>query len=171
MGGRRRKHWGWGYEDEWPAPAELRGAWDDGKPDPYRAFENTGRAYLHFARTEPAYYSAMFEAGVALEGLLDRVPDVVGSGIVDGQLDLVVEADDAGDVAGHELGLGALVVERGDAGEPLFANPRNAAAGTMRNLEPSLVAKRGLSAFTYQVVGSTATPGTRSCSIRSKRSR
>src|SRR5882672_7475712 len=39
-----------------------------------------------------------------------------------------------------------------EAGEPLFANPRNAAAGTMRNLEPSLVAKRGLGAFTYQVV-------------------
>ena len=42
--------------------------------------------------------------------------------------------------------------EREDAGEPLFQNPRNAAAGTMRNLEPSLVAKRKLSAFTYQLV-------------------
>ena len=42
--------------------------------------------------------------------------------------------------------------EREDAGEPSFANPRNAAAGTMRNLQPSLVARRGLSAFTYQVV-------------------
>ena len=42
--------------------------------------------------------------------------------------------------------------EREAAGEPLFANPRNAAAGAMRNLDPALVAKRGLSAFTYQVV-------------------
>ena len=42
--------------------------------------------------------------------------------------------------------------EREDDGEPLFQNPRNAAAGTMRNLEPSLVAKRRLAAFTYQVV-------------------
>lgn len=42
--------------------------------------------------------------------------------------------------------------EREDAGEPLFANPRNAAAGTMRNLDPALVAKRGLSAFTYQLI-------------------
>ena len=42
--------------------------------------------------------------------------------------------------------------EREEDGEPLFANPRNAAAGTMRNLEPSLVARRNLSAFTYQVV-------------------
>ncbi len=42
--------------------------------------------------------------------------------------------------------------EREEEGEPLFQNPRNAAAGTMRNLAPSLVSKRGLSAFTYQVV-------------------
>src|SRR5581483_8898395 len=42
--------------------------------------------------------------------------------------------------------------EREAAGEPLFANPRNAAAGAMRNLDPALVAKRGLSAFTYQLV-------------------
>ena len=43
--------------------------------------------------------------------------------------------------------------EREQAGEPIFANPRNAAAGAMRNLDPALVAKRGLSAFFYQVVG------------------
>ena len=42
--------------------------------------------------------------------------------------------------------------EREHAGEPLFANPRNAAAGAMRNHDPSLVAKRGLRAFTYQVL-------------------
>jgi len=39
-----------------------------------------------------------------------------------------------------------------EAGAPLFQNPRNTAAGTMRNLDPALVAKRGLSAFTYQMV-------------------
>jgi len=42
--------------------------------------------------------------------------------------------------------------EREDLGEPLFQNPRNAAAGAMRNLDPGLVAKRRLSAFTYQIV-------------------
>jgi DNA ligase (NAD+) len=42
--------------------------------------------------------------------------------------------------------------EREDADEAAFANPRNAAAGTMRNLDPSLVAKRNLSAFVYQLV-------------------
>jgi DNA ligase (NAD+) len=48
--------------------------------------------------------------------------------------------------------------EREESGEPLFANPRNAAAGTMRNLDPSLVASRALGAFTYQVVRADARP-------------
>src|SRR3954466_1517716 len=42
--------------------------------------------------------------------------------------------------------------EREQAGEPLYANPRNVAAGTVRNLDPGLVARRKLGAFTYQVV-------------------
>src|SRR5579863_1930557 len=47
--------------------AHLEKAWDGGNPEPFRAFENVGRAYLSFARNEPAYYSAMFEAGVSLD--------------------------------------------------------------------------------------------------------
>ena len=42
--------------------------------------------------------------------------------------------------------------EREDADEPAFANPRNAAAGTMRSLDPAVAARRGLSAFVYQIV-------------------
>jgi DNA ligase (NAD+) len=42
--------------------------------------------------------------------------------------------------------------EREEHEEPPFANPRNAAAGTMRNLDPGMVAKRGLRAFVYQLV-------------------
>lgn len=42
--------------------------------------------------------------------------------------------------------------EQEEAGEPLYANARNTAAGTMRNLDPSLVARRRLSAWLYQVV-------------------
>jgi AcrR family transcriptional regulator len=45
----------------------LLRAWDDGKPKPSQAFDRMGKAYLHFARTEPAYYSAMFEAGIPLD--------------------------------------------------------------------------------------------------------
>jgi AcrR family transcriptional regulator len=40
----------------------LEKAWGDGGPDPVRALERVGRAYLDFARSEPAYYAAMFEA-------------------------------------------------------------------------------------------------------------
>ncbi len=42
----------------------LLRAWDEGKPDPLTAFERLGKAYLEFARKEPAFYSAMFEAGI-----------------------------------------------------------------------------------------------------------
>ena len=44
--------------------AMLAVAWNEGRPDPVSAFGNIGKAYLAFARTEPAYYSAMFEAGL-----------------------------------------------------------------------------------------------------------
>jgi AcrR family transcriptional regulator len=47
--------------------AALTGAWDDGRPEPFGAFERVGKAYLQFARAEPAYYSAMFEAGIPLD--------------------------------------------------------------------------------------------------------
>src|SRR3954464_9701353 len=47
--------------------AALEQAWDGGRPDTFAAFERLGRAYLAFARGEPAYYSAMFEAGIPLE--------------------------------------------------------------------------------------------------------
>ena len=48
--------------------------------------------------------------------------------------------------------------EMEDAGEPLFANARNTAAGTMRNLDPALVSKRGMSAFVYQLVSDDRSP-------------
>jgi len=47
--------------------SHLEAAWDDGRPEPFAAFENLGRAYLAFARGEPAYYSAMFEAGLSFD--------------------------------------------------------------------------------------------------------
>ena len=44
--------------------AMLTTGWAGGKPDSITAFNNVGRAYLAFARAEPAYYAAMFESGL-----------------------------------------------------------------------------------------------------------
>jgi AcrR family transcriptional regulator len=47
--------------------AVLSAAWDDGRPDTVSAFERVGKAYLAFAREEPAFYSAMFESGLPVD--------------------------------------------------------------------------------------------------------
>ncbi|MEO6487716.1 MAG: NAD-dependent DNA ligase LigA [Thermoanaerobaculia bacterium] len=43
--------------------------------------------------------------------------------------------------------------EAEEAGQPALANPRNAAAGSLRQKDPKLVAQRRLSAFVYHLVG------------------
>jgi AcrR family transcriptional regulator len=44
--------------------AALTRAWDAGRPDAFTALDRLGKAYLDFARAQPAFYSAMFEGGV-----------------------------------------------------------------------------------------------------------
>ncbi len=50
--------------------------------------------------------------------------------------------------------------EREEAGEPRFANPRNAGSGAIRQIDPEQVRKRGLRAFLYQLVSQDGTPET-----------
>jgi AcrR family transcriptional regulator len=45
---------------------QLATAWDEGRPNLRQAFERVGKAYLAFARDEPAYFSAMFESGLSV---------------------------------------------------------------------------------------------------------
>ncbi|WP_416896252.1 MAG: TetR/AcrR family transcriptional regulator [Minwuia sp.] len=76
----------------------LDEAWDDGRPEPVKAFDALGRAYLDFAREEPAYYVAMFEsqlapadypemnrAGDAAFGVLRRAAEAVAATMPEGR--------------------------------------------------------------------------------------
>jgi len=56
-----------------------------------------------------------------------------------------------GEVFMSREGLVKLNEQRAAAGEDLFANPRNAAAGSLRQLDPAITAKRPLQFFVYAV--------------------
>ncbi len=57
-----------------------------------------------------------------------------------------------GEVFLPKAAFAAMNAEREESGEPVFANPRNAAAGTIRMLDARTVAGRGLRAYLYQAV-------------------
>ncbi|RPJ01855.1 MAG: NAD-dependent DNA ligase LigA, partial [Candidatus Aminicenantes bacterium] len=71
-------------------------------------------------------------------------------------LPLVIEAEGEVEVRGEIYlpfaSFRKINREREEAGEALFANPRNAAAGSIRLLDPKLVASRNLSVFLYYLV-------------------
>jgi DNA ligase (NAD+) len=62
-------------------------------------------------------------------------------------LSLIVE----GEVYLSRKGFQKLNKEREKNGEPLFANPRNAAAGSIRQLDPAIAASRPLGVFLYDI--------------------
>lgn len=66
-------------------------------------------------------------------------------------IDLTVE----GEVYLTRSGLAALNKKREKAGQALFANPRNAAAGSIRQLDPAIAAERPLRAFFYDATQSS----------------
>jgi DNA ligase (NAD+) len=70
-----------------------------------------------------------------------------------------------GEVYLTKAGFEKLNVERKAAGEEQFANPRNAAAGSLKQLDPRMVARRPLDIVLYglgQIEGETAKPQTQS---------
>jgi DNA ligase (NAD+) len=75
------------------------------------------------------------------------------------KIDLVAE----GEVYLSRSGFVKLNEERKKNNEPLFANPRNAAAGSIRQLDPAVASKRPLGVFVYDVAHTSETmPGTQS---------
>ncbi len=56
-----------------------------------------------------------------------------------------------GEIYMTKSGFEKLNAERGKAGLPLFASPRNSAAGSVRQLDPKVTAARPLDAFWYQL--------------------
>src|SRR5216684_9378318 len=54
-----------------------------------------------------------------------------------------------GEVYMERAGFFAVNEERAAAGEPIFANPRNVAAGSLRQLDPATTARRPLKFFAY----------------------
>ncbi len=78
-----------------------------------------------------------------LQGDMDLLPD-----------QLVVR----GEVFLERSGFAELNRQRAEAGEALFANPRNAAAGSLRQLDPKVTATRPLRFFVYGTADSGAVP-------------
>jgi len=56
-----------------------------------------------------------------------------------------------GEVFLPKVGFNKLNQERAEEGQPLFANPRNAAAGSVRQLDPRITAKRPLDIYIYML--------------------
>jgi len=56
-----------------------------------------------------------------------------------------------GEVFMTKRGFERLNEERADAGQPLFANPRNSAAGSLRQLDPGITASRPLDLWVYSI--------------------
>lgn len=68
-------------------------------------------------------------------------------------LDYPAEFEIRGEVLMPWASFDRLNKEREEAGEPLMANPRNAASGTLKSKSSAVAAKRGLDAYLYYLLG------------------
>lgn len=65
-----------------------------------------------------------------------------------------------GEIVMYKADFEQLNKERSASGQPVFANPRNTAAGTIRQLDPRLVAQRPLTFHAYDIIQHPKLPST-----------
>ena len=82
----------------------------------------------------------------------DVTSNVITIKSVPSHIDLEGDFEIRGEVFMPKKSLLKLNKEREESGEPLFANARNAAAGSVRQLDSAVAASRGLDAFWYYFV-------------------
>jgi len=72
--------------------ARLDAAWNNGIPTPLSAFEALGRAYLTFAREEPASYAVMFETSASVENGGEAIQIATSSPAAEKAFDVLQQA-------------------------------------------------------------------------------
>ena len=82
----------------------------------------------------------------------DVTSNVITIKSVPSHIDVAGDFEIRGEVFMPKKSLAKLNEEREQTGEPLFANARNAAAGSIRQLDSAVAASRGLDAFWYYFV-------------------
>lgn len=150
----------------------LGNAFDE---DELRAFDRRVRGllpgesmeYVAELKIDGLSVSLLYEDGVFVRGAtrgdgttgeditenLRRVRSVpLRLGVPDGRTSIRGRLEVRGEVYMPVREFEALNRRREAAGEPLFANPRNAAAGSVRQLDPSVTASRALDSFLYVLV-------------------
>ena len=85
----------------------------------------------------------------------DVTSNVITIKSIPSHIDLEGDFEIRGEVFMPKKSLQNLNKEREEKGEPLFANARNAAAGSIRQLDSAVAASRGLDAFWYYVVNAS----------------
>jgi len=140
-------------------------------PEEMREFDARVKRFLHpkFGSVRPTYVCELkidglkvvfeYERGI-LKTAATRGDGLVGEDVTHNiktiesvplslsrPIDIVVE----GEVWMSSKNLEALNKARAKEGEPLFANPRNAAAGSIRQLDPKIAASRKLDVFIYDM--------------------
>lgn len=125
-----------------------------------------GRAFEYVAelKIDGLSISAHYEGGVLVRGVTrgdGRVGEDVTQNVrtirsvplrLKGHRETGGEIEVRGEAYLSRKSFERINAEREEADEPKFANPRNAAAGTIRQLDPKVVARRRLDLFAYDVL-------------------